>query len=195
MLRLILTILFVVGSGAGCVTSVESEVKVNESIDDDEEYSSAYENYTKNIKIIDEWATKYELTITFLGDGFLGAFSNRYQRLYQVQEPLLAEATDKTGFFVSVFSPESKGYDLVDQQLWKIFLDDRDGRKIKPSLVKELGEKKRWEPFFRGVNHWSKEYLIVFDTNLVDPATDGLVQKKAINLVFSNADAHVNVQW
>lgn len=195
MKALLFSVALIATLNLGCISSMEDEVEVNASIESDDEYSGTLDQYTKNVKIIDEWATKYELTVTYLGEGFLGAFSNRYEKLYGVREPMLGEASDKTGFFVSIYSPHQKGYDLVDQELWKIFLDDSEGRKIRPAVIKNLSSKERWNPFFNGVNHWSREYLIVFDTNLIDPTTEGLVQKKQINLTFSNADAQVNVQW
>lgn len=177
-----------------CVSSVEDQVRINETIADDDQYGPVYQRYSKEVNIISKFATKYRLTVTYLSDSLIGALGERYTRLYGVSEPVLSEASSKTGFFVSIFSPEDKGYDLTDSDLWKVVLTSND-EKQSPSMIKPLRAKDRWAPFFAGVSEWSREYLVIFDKKMLDPSLDEMVQKNNTKLIFSNADAIVTVQW
>ena len=179
---------------SGCLSSVEDEVKINETIVHDDDYHPVYERYTKKMDVIDNFATEQTLTVTYLSDSFIAALSKRYTDIYGVSEPVLADASSKTGFFVSLYSANDKTADLNDSNLWKVILSNTGEQQV-PVLIKPLNDKERWSPFFDGVNHWSKEFLVVFDNKLVDPNLDEMVQKNDTKLVFSNADAIVTFQW
>ncbi|MDA9951086.1 hypothetical protein N9D31_00800 [Oligoflexaceae bacterium] len=178
----------------GCVTSLESEVEINSRLEDDAEYFSVYDKYSQKMNVFSKFEMKYSMHATYLSDSFIAALSQRFQRLYKTNEPMLQEASSKTGFFVSVYSPEYGAMNISDGDLWKIFMSV-DGDRVFPTAIKSVGVKERWQPFFAGVTHWSREFLVLFDTKMLDPNLDEMVQKTDTNLVFSHADASVTFKW
>ena len=178
----------------GCVTSWEDEVTVNDSLHADDEYTEVLERYSKNAKVFINFEAKFTVDATMLSSQFRSALATRYERLFKLPQPILSEATDKAGFFISVFSPNVRGYDLEDESTWSMFLDI-NGKLIKPSVVKRVTHKERWTPFMPGVNQWTKEYLIVFDEALPDVSSEELLKKNSIALTIANADAQVRLGW
>ncbi len=179
---------------AGCVTSIEEAVEINPTAESDGSYYKVYSKYTRDANVFDNFENKYTLTATVLSPEMRSAMASRYERLYKVQQGILEEASSKTGFFVSIFSPERGGLDLDDEVLWTILVKIGETPR-RPSLVRRLGEKERWRPFFPEVNQWSKEFLVVFDEPLPDLASENLVHKNSISLKFANADASVSLAW
>ncbi len=177
-----------------CVTSIEEAVEINPTAESDGAYYKVYSKYTREANVFDNFENKYNLTATVLSPEMRSSMASRYERLYKVQQGILEEASSKTGFFVSIFSPERGGLDLDDEVLWTIMVKIGETPR-RPALVRRLGEKERWRPFFPEVNQWSKEFLIVFDEPLPDLATDDLVRKNSISLKIANADASVSLAW
>ena len=177
-----------------CVTSVGDGVSVNDTVVQDDEYNAVLERYSKNAKVFVDFEARYTIDATMLATHFRSALASRYERLFKVPQPMLSVASDKAGFFISLFSPEMRGYDLEDETTWSVLLDI-NGKLVKPSLVKRLPNKERWTPFMPSVNQWSKEYLLVFDEPLPDVSNEELLKKNTIALSISNADAQVKLGW
>jgi len=182
------------GSSTGCVYSKESSVSLQDDASSDKKYDHVHERATMNAEIIKDFETRYQVSTTYLSPEFRNAFAQRYERVYREPEPVLQEASAKAGFFVTLFSPDSTGYDLTDTHTWTIHLKSGD-KLLKPVLVKKLHEKERWQPFFRNVHKWSKEYLVLFETPSVQTNSPDMVAKESLTLEISNADAHVDMKW
>lgn len=168
-------------------------VDKSDAPDDDSDYFEVYEDFTRDVQIYSNFATRYHLSATFMSGEFRQAYSKRHQSIYDSEQPGIVETSDKTGFFVTIFSPDPNLTDLNDELLWTIKLKTEENE-LKPSLVKRLSSKSRWEPFFVNVNKWTHEYLVLFDA----PSTEiskNLVEKKSISLTFANADARVKLSW
>jgi hypothetical protein len=193
--RKILTALYVVAALAyvSCVNTMSDSVDLNERPEDDRSYLKAYDHATRDEKVVVNFETRFTVSATYLSPEFRAAFARRFEKLFNAPQPFLEEASNKAGFFVSIFSPERDGYDLTNDQLWSIQLRTED-RAHKPILVKRLDNKSRWRPFFLDVNNWSDEYLILFDSPSVS-MDEKLVNKAQIKLLLANADARVTLAW
>lgn len=175
-----------------CITSQDG-VQVNPKPQEDETYLRAYESHSRKQNVFINFETRYTVTATYLSPEFRAAFAKRFESLYSAPQPFLEEASSKAGFFVTIFAPEDEGYNLTDDQLWSIQLRSA-GKTHKPFMVKRLGDKDRWLPFFVDVHRWSQEYLILFDTPSISTG-DKLLDKKDLALLFANADAKVTLNW
>lgn len=172
----------------------KGEIQLNETLAEDRDYSRIYEEYTKNREVYKDFESKYRLTVTYLAPNFRGAFSKRLKDLFTQEHPSFDEAAQKAGFFISIHSPDEKAIDLNDPHLWTIFTDI-DGGRHSPLVIKRIDQKERWQPFFKDISPWSREYLIVFDAASVSPNQPEMVEKASVSLTFANADAKVTVNW
>jgi len=179
---------------AGCVGGSDVEIKSAPTVTEDRDYLTVYERFTKHAKVIIDLEKRYEVTATLLSPEMRGALATRYERIFKVPQPVLDDASNKTGFFVSLFSPDSRTFDLEDEALWTVLLE-AEGGKRKPTLVRRLDEKERWQTFFPSILKWTKEYLVIFDQAVPEVADPSLVKQEQVKLVFANADATVSLGW
>lgn len=180
----------------GCVYSADDEVSLNTTVAQDKPYANALRNSTRTADVINNFEMRYKVNVTHLDASFRDAFAKRLQEIYRQQGPAFEEANAKTGFFVSISSPDHTAINLTNEYHWNIFLAVGNEPK-KPVLIKRLNDKLRWKPFFDYVDAWSEEYLIVFDdiaTTATDKASD-LVVKNTFSLSLANADAKVTLNW
>jgi hypothetical protein len=194
-----ITVLLAALSLAGCVTSAESDVAVQDAPLEDGEYGPALAKATQTRTIFKDWETRYTVTATYLSPAFRAAFSRRLGRVYKKDMPEFEEAGNKAGFFVSIQSPTDERTDLTNPTHWTVLMQSKGGagpgQGLKPVLVKKLNDKERWRAFFATVTPWTSEYLVVFDAPSVDANSPELVEKTGISLLFANADAQVNLSW
>jgi hypothetical protein len=191
----VLAVFFLVCNLLVCCVSPGASIALNDGPEDDKDYSTVLKESTRSAQIYDNFATRYHISATHLSPRFKTAFTQRLERLFTESSPSLDETGSRTGFFVSVFAPDSKVGDIDDPQLWKIFLIVDSENRQAPSLIKRLTPKDRWVPFFPSVTTWSKDFLIVFDTPNITPNATDLVEKKPLQLLFANSDARVHMDW
>lgn len=178
----------------GCVSSIESDVDITPTPDQDKEYAAALAKATQARVVTIEFETRYQVTATYLSPEFRNAFTKRLERVYKNGEVHFQEADQKAGFFVSIHAPFEDRTDLTNPQHWTVLLDSKDGP-LKPILVKRVNDKERWRAFFDSVNEWTTEYLVVFDAPSVNANSPDLVEKTRVSLTFANADAQVRLTW
>jgi hypothetical protein len=179
----------------GCVSSKEQEIKLAPSINEDSQYANIYRKVTKKYEVIKNFETRVVAQITLLTKDFREALGARYQRIFNEPEPILSEATNKAGVFISIYTSNKDLNHLGDKQLWTVQLD-ANNQLATPVLIKNLANKPRWKPFFGGISPWTKEYLVLFDQS--SPAITGLsqmVSPKTLRLILSNADGQINANW
>jgi hypothetical protein len=178
----------------GCVKTLSSNVDVHGHPDEDSEYSDVLEKATKEATVIKDFETRYKVSATFLSPEFRSAFTKRLESVYLQGALKFDEARSKAGFFVILYTPDDERVNLANPQHWTVLLETAEGQ-LKPVLVKRLTDKERWRAFFDGVNDWTREYLVVFDTPSVNPNSPELVEKPQIHLIFANADGKVKLNW
>lgn len=176
-----------------CLQTMSDDVDINSLPTDDRSYLKQYDQATRDAKVVINFETRYTVDVTYLSPDFRAEFAKRFERLFSAPQPFLEEASSKAGFFVTFFSPSTKGYDLTDEQLWSLQLQ-ADGKTHKPILIKRLDQKERWTPFFPGVHQWSHEYLVLFDTP-AQSLNEKMVGKGLMTLSLSNADARTKLVW
>jgi len=194
ILRLLCTVTLAARLTSGCVYSADNEVALNATVAQDKQYAKALKEATRSADVINNFEMRYRVKVTRLEPSFRAAFAKRFADVYRQQGPVFEEADAKTGFFVSIMSPEHKAIDLENAYHWNIFLTTKDGD-IKPASVKKLNDKLRWTPFFDFVDPWSQEYLLVFDKAAGEANAPDLVEKNLLSLTFANADAKVSFAW
>lgn len=177
-----------------CVTSIDQEVTLNDTPEEDSEYYDALTKNSRKADVISNFENHYRISATYLSPEFRAAFKKRSAELFKSERVAWEESDAKVGFFISVFSPDEEVIDLADPNLWTIRLGP-DEEPLKPVVIKQINDKERWRAFFVNVTPWTKEYLIVFDQTAVNPNSPELVNKVQILLTFANADAHVKLSW
>ncbi len=177
-----------------CVSSQEHEVELALHAYDDLKYYDAYTKNTSNYEVIKNFETKFRIHATLLSGEFRQAIASRYQKIYAETQPILGEATDKTGFFVSLYVADDEQDDLRDHRLWNIFLETESG-KFSPILIKKLGKKARWKTFFPAVDLWTHEYLVLFDLPNRQSNKQQLVKETSTKLVVANGAGKVLMEW
>ena len=106
----------------GCIHSSDDDVVIHEAPGEDEPYDDIYEESTSQFDVIRDFETRYKIHSTMLSRRFLAAFSNRYNKLFNEPQPVLEEASQKTSFFVSLYTANRELLDLSDDQTWNIQL-------------------------------------------------------------------------
>lgn len=190
----LLAVLYVSFGLTACVYSVESDVSIAPTPEDDADYAKVLDKSTQTRTVFKDFETRYAVTATYLSPEFLSAFGKRMEKVYKKGEGPWQEAQGKAAFFVSVSSPEDDRTDLANPNHWTVLMGGKEGA-MKPILVKRLNDKERWRAFFYSVTGWTKEFLIVFDAPAVNANSPELVEKTSINLTFANADGQVNLTW
>ena len=180
---------------AGCVTSTEKEVKLAESIEEDTDYAKVYDKVTSKYEVIKNFETRIVIHTTALTSEFRRALGDRYQKIFNEPEPILEEASNNAGFFVSLYTANKELNDLNNKQLWTIQLDSDNHLKA-PVLVKFLSDKPRWEPFFSGISPWSREYLVLFESSQISSNSNSqMLSPKSVKLILSNSDGRISMGW
>lgn len=180
---------------SSCVTAHEDDVFATAAPKDDEDYAPAFAKATQSRTLFKDFENRYSVTATYLSPEFRTAFARRLARVYKAERPPFEEASQKAAFFVSITSPSPDKIDLTNPNHWTVLLGGGGETAMKPVLVKRVDDKERWRAFFDTVNHWTTEYLIVFDAPSVDPKSPALVEKVGLNLTFANADGAIALAW
>lgn len=178
----------------GCVYARETDVKVAASPMEDDAFDKALRKATQKRSVFNDFETRYEISATYLSPEFRGAFAKRLEDVYKRADVELGEIGQKAGFFVSLQSFDDTRTDLTNNQHWTILYASKEGT-VRPILIKRLYDKERWRAFFPSVDHWSHDYLVVFDVPSIDANAPKLVEKTAVTVTFANADAQVELTW
>lgn len=177
-----------------CVTSPEDEVSFPPSISEDTDYQVAYDDATSYYEIINNFETKFTVQTTLLSSKFRSAFAKRYQKLYNEEQPILNEASQRTAFFISIYTANEDLNNIGDANLWTIQLN-KGQQTLRPTKIEKLRDKDRWRPFFTEITPWSREFLVLFDSPAPSSGDQDLVITKESRLVLSNQDGRVTITW
>lgn len=179
---------------ASCVSSVDSGVKLSDSVTQDRDYYQSYQNATRGGDLIRDFGLEFRIQATYLYPEFKASLVRRLKDLYLQDAGAFTESDSKSGFFVSVFASDRDGVDLANTNHWTILLDTPQGG-IRPVLVRKITDKRRWGHFFESVTPWSVEYLVVFDVPAANPGAANLVEKPHAKLIVAHAEGKVVLDW
>ncbi|MCB9229915.1 MAG: hypothetical protein H6618_09910 [Deltaproteobacteria bacterium] len=202
MLLNLLTIIILLTSCSSSWSPVT--VSLHDAAEDDPAYFPALKEASRNASVYRDFETKILINATFLSPQFRTAFNKRYAELMEEKHFSLAEADTKAGFFVSVFTADKQPPDLNDRKLWTLILKTSNGQQYFPSMVRSLNEKSRWQAFFPWLSQWSKEYLILFETESPPASAAPTVSSSDVlpdenepelTLSISNPSARVEFHW
>jgi hypothetical protein len=118
---------------------------------------------------------------------FQEALTQRYAHIWNEPQPLINEPAEKTAFFVTLYTANQELGNIADADVWNIQLQV-SGQTLKPSAIKKLKPKERWQPFFPEINQWSREFLILFDRQPESSADP-------MRLILSSPDGSVRAEW
>ncbi len=177
----------------GCISSAGPNNIVHENPAEDENYDKNYEKSTSHAELVKNFETHFIIYATRLNTSFRSSLAKRYLKLFNEPQPILAELSAKSGFFVSVYTRNRDKRNLADQHIWNIQLS-KGGEKVNPTTIRYLKDKSRWQPFFKDISPWSREYLVIFD---IDTGTkdEKLAVDGASQLLFSNSDGRAIFNW
>lgn len=177
----------------GCLSTIDStNLQTPLPVSEDPAYHKIYLESSQKFDFVDKFETKYKISITQLNSNFRQALGLRYEKVFLEPQPLLSETSSKSAYFVTIYSSNNRLSDLTDARLWSVQL--RTGSSVlKPSSIKHVEPKERWQVFFPEINSWSSEYLLLFDQT---PPTN---QPDAVNavseLVLASPDGSISTRW
>lgn len=176
-----------------CLSTIDStKLQIPSPVADDEAYNKAYGDATVRYDVVHHFETKYKISITYLNDNFRQALATRHENIFHEPQPVLTEASQKTGFFVSIYSQDRALSDLSDPRLWTVQL--KVGNSIlKPATIKTLSPKERWAAFFPEISLWSNEYVILFDQ--APPSNQPDSTSFSMELVLSSPTGSISSRW
>ncbi|MFK7873424.1 MAG: hypothetical protein AB8C84_09730 [Oligoflexales bacterium] len=177
----------------GCVSNpTNTSVEIASSPIDDKTYQDIYESWTQDVQVYHHFDKIHFLTVTKLTPEFLAGFRHRYHTIYKQDPVALQDTSSRTAFFVSIEGPQSDILDISDRNQWSVYLKQQD-IKSPPMAIRSLDEKERWKPFFPSINHWTKEFLILFD--LPSNESPQLLESTVSHLTLANSKASVILNW
>lgn len=178
-----------------CQTTKTNKVEHHVEVQDDKDYYPNYQDSTRSIQVYKDFETKFIVYATHFSPKFRFAFETRLKNLLNRSQATFNATQSKTGFFVSIFTPDHKKVELNDQNIWSLEMTLNNKDKFSPIKIQHLASKERWTPFFPYVNPWSKEYFVLFDAASITPHAKNMVKQDVINLSISNSDAKVKLIW
>jgi hypothetical protein len=179
---------------SSCKHSSNPSASLTISPEKDNDYLKILEKYTFKKNIYRNFETKFTVSVSMLTGELRRAIASRHEEIMGAGQNNLAEFSNQTGFFVSLYSPSSENQDLDDTNFWDISLN-KNGETYKPVVVKSLTPKKKWQLFFPDVTNWSKEYLLVFDVPTTIGSDHKMLATEKLSLSLNNVDAKLTIQY
>lgn len=179
---------------SSCKHSQESSTSLTLEPKKDSAYLEVLEKYTFKKNVYKNFETKFTISVSILTSELRRALASRHERIMGQEQNNLAEFSNQTGFFVSLYSPSSDNQDLDDTNFWDISLQ-KDGETYKPIVVKSLSPKNKWRKFFPDVTNWSQEYLVIFDVNTTIGSDHKMLAKEKLILNLNNIDAKLTIKY
>lgn len=177
----------------GCLSTIDStNLQTPTPVPEDPAYNKIYQESSQKFDFIDRFETKYKISITQLNTNFRQAIASRYEKVFLEPQPLLTEASNKTAYFVTMYSSNNRLADLADDRLWAVQL--RTGSSVlKPSVIKRIEPKERWHAFFPEINNWSAEFLLLFDQT--PPANQPDAVNAVSELILASPEGSISTRW
>ncbi len=177
----------------GCLSTIDSTaLQTPKPVLEDPAYNKIYKESSQDFEFVDKFVTKYKVHITQLNANFRQALATRHEQIFLEPQPLLTEASQKTAYFVSIYSQNSRLKDLRDERLWSIQL--RTGSSVlKPSAIQTIDPKERWVAFFPEINTWSSEYLILFDQ--APPQNQPDAVNAVSDFIMASPEGSITSRW
>lgn len=176
-----------------CLSTIDSTaMQTPTPVDQDPAYQKIYQESSQDFEFIDKFVTKYKFHITQLNTNFRQALATRHEQIFLEPQPLLTEVSQKTAFFVSIYSRNGRLNDLRDERLWAIQL--RSGSSVlKPSAIQTIAPKERWVVFFPEISSWSEEYLVIFDQALPTNQPDAV--NALSEFIMASPEGSITSRW
>jgi hypothetical protein len=196
-LQLILLSLMSLAGSLGCVSASNlSSAKVPESPEGDKEYAEAYRKWHTRLSVTDQFQKKFDADGVLFSNEMRKAYTERWQRLRGKNDAGLGDLSGgKLAVILSYFSPEDDYLELGNTQLWSVSLEV-GGKTYAPALIQRLQQKTALQGFFPFVNHWTADYLLVFDANSDESgASQGSIDLTKTQLKLSSALVQANLGW
>ena len=179
---------------SSCTHSSKTSASISIRPEKDTDYLKVLEKYTFKKNIYKNFETKFTVSVSMLTSELRRSIVNRHETIMGPGQNNLAEFSNQTGFFVSLYSPSAENQDLDDTNFWDISLN-KDGETYKPVVVKSLTPKKKWQLFFPDVTNWSKEYLVVFDVPTTIGSDHKMLATEKLSLNLNNIDAKLTITY
>lgn len=170
-----------------CLSSPEPEVSYPLEAHEDKPYFEIYQASSVQYDVIHNFETKFKAHITRVTPAFQQALAQRYEHIWREPQVLVRDAAQKSAFFVTLYTANRELEDVANTDVWNIQLQV-NGQSLKPSSIRKLRPKERWQPFFPEINQWSLEFLLLFDY----PSGSGI---EPVKLLLSSPDGSVEAKF
>lgn len=144
----------------------------NASSDADEVYIKRLYDWTRSIKLFQDFSTRLYLSATYKTMDFRAAYAGRYSAAYQADEEARLRLLEKEeeealkfdDFLVVVYTPEKQWNDLDKKDsIWRLFLEDASGGKREPAFTTRLSSASPLvREFYPHLDEWSVAYEVRF---------------------------------
>lgn len=135
-------------------------------------YLSSLERWTRSAKIYEGFEARLHISATFKDISFRRSYTDRYAESNSLSEEYRRALSEREAaaveeyneFFVSAYTPEERwnDFDRADS-VWKLYLEDGSGAKLKPVSIKKVDVSDPLiREFFPYLDLWSKGYIVRF---------------------------------
>lgn len=180
--------------GHACTSTsdgAQSEIPVSAKSDD--KYAAALEKWQREAHVFNQFQKRADATVVLMTEEFRRAYLERWKSIRGDSKSSLDEMTSgKLGLFVSIYTPEYPYISLDNAKLWSHQLQFGD-KSLAPIQVRALTEKSTFEPYFPFISHWSREFLVVFET--ASPTGESLVLPSSVTYSLKSALVNLEFTW
>lgn len=180
----------------GCVSSSDKKIELNESPEDDKVYFKALEKATRSADVYHNFETEYKVKATLFSADFKAALRERHKNILLLDSSAFEETSNKLGFLISIFAPETSTIELDNKSHWTIVSSSGNSQNLKPIMLRKIDDKTRWKNYFHYINKWTHEWLVVFDAPTVQsPSEQQLVEAQKTTLTLATGTAKMTLNW
>lgn len=156
---------------------------------DQKPYNRVLEQYLRSTTVYYNYETLYMVSASMLSSPFYEALSRRVADHYQSTE-VLKNFTVNATVFLSIYAPDYDLNDLANKRVWELFIEI-NGKKYPVKSVKKVKEKESWYAFFPYINHWTTDFIIIFDV----PESEKLPPDSKFTFSMINSQTKTTMKW
>lgn len=137
------------------------------------DYGDTLGDWTRSLRLYEDFETRVVIHATYYSRGFVSAYLQEYQRVYQPvaedQAALRARLEHRLVrsecFFVSFFTGDRDWNDLaLSSSTWRVYLETARGVRLRASSISNReGKQVEQQHFFPYHDEFAESYLVCFD--------------------------------
>lgn len=175
---------------AGCISTVdEGSVATPPDPQQDTAYWPVHEKWHRSGKWYGDLEEFVRVHAVFLSDEFRSAYLRRFESVRGERLDVFA-GERLNAILVSLYASHEPFANLADAKQWSLFVGSTQ---VRPTEVRELGEKTLLQAFFPYADNWSREFLVVFDPTA--PAENGTALPTSLTFSARSTQVSFSLTW